>query len=69
MRARNRERGEGEQRGAEMIQLCRDDRLQTRTRAGQWGISFEPQPEIEFKVLRIRVKCQKGQLGDLFRLA
>lgn len=33
------------------------------------GISFEPLPEIAFKVLRIRVKCQGGQSGDLFRLA
>lgn len=44
-------------------------RLQTAVQGWTVGISFEPLPGIEFKVLRIRVKCQGGQQGDLFRLA
>lgn len=65
------EQREGRRRPA----WCRDDSALPGRQAADsdtgWtvGISFEPQPEIEFKVLRIRVKCQKGQLGDLFRLA
>lgn len=52
-------------RGGEMSSGCR----LAAARGWTVGISFEPLPEIEFKVLRIRVKCQRGQPGDLFRLA
>lgn len=43
--------------GAEMIHLAVDTNA-----ASTEGKSLKLQPEIVFKVLRIRVKCQKGQV-------
>lgn len=47
-----------------------DDHDHDDTPTGQiGGIRLEPRPEIVCKVLRIRVKCHRGQVRDQFRYA